>query len=105
MAFIKTFQPYFQIWQHSILLFYFCRSTTYDEIGTKVHVPYTEGEWNGILGTDLVSLTSMSNVSVRSNVAFITNSKGFFINDSDWQGILGMAYASIAQVNGSKLYE
>lgn len=70
-------------------------SSTYDEDGTTVYVPYTQGNWRGILATDVVSLAS--NTSVRSHLAFILESSDFFINGSNWQGILGMGYAVIAQ--------
>ncbi|XP_061183759.1 beta-secretase 1-like [Saccostrea echinata] len=76
-------------------------STTYKLIGTSVYVPYTQGNWRGTLGSDLVTLTSLPNVTVRANIAFITESKQFFINGSNWQGILGLAYRSIARPDGS----
>ena len=76
----------------------FFRSTTYKEIGTSVYVPYTQGDWRGTLGTDLVTTQSIS-VTSRSNIAFITESSNFFINGSNWQGILGLAYAKISRVS------
>ncbi|KAJ8316358.1 hypothetical protein KUTeg_006372 [Tegillarca granosa] len=81
---------------------YFSRdkSSSYIEIGTEVYVPYTQGNWKGVLGTDLVTLTSLPNVQVRSNIAFITHSSNFFINGSNWQGILGLAYSQIARTLG-----
>ena len=78
-------------------LFYFS-STSYKLIGTSVYVPYTQGNWKGTLGSDVVTLTSLPNVTVTARIAFITESKQFFINGSNWQGILGLAYRSIARV-------
>ena len=79
------------------LLRYF-RSSTYRDLGQSVHVPYTEGSWDGELGNDLVSIPSLPNVTVHANIACITKSKGFYINGSNWQGILGLGYAAISRV-------
>lgn len=76
-------------------------SSTYSLIGTSVYVPYTQGNWKGTLGSDLVTLTSLPNVTVTANIAFITESTQFFINGSNWQGILGLAYSSIARPDQS----
>lgn len=61
-------------------------------------MPYTQGKWEGELGTDLVSIPHGPNVTVRANIAAITESDKFFINGSNWEGILGLAYAEIARV-------
>ena len=37
-------------------------------------------------------------VAVMANIAGITHSEEFFINGSNWQGILGLGYAEIARV-------
>lgn len=63
-------------------------------------MPYTQGKWEGELGTDLVSIPHGPNVTVRANIAAITESDKFFINGSNWEGILGLAYAEIARVSG-----
>ncbi|ESO89560.1 hypothetical protein LOTGIDRAFT_125352 [Lottia gigantea] len=76
-------------------------SSTYEEDGREVQVPYTQGEWKGLLGTDDVQLTVLPNITVRPNIAFITQSQNFFINGSEWQGIVGMAYESIARPDSS----
>ena len=62
-------------------------------------VPYTQGNWKGTLGNDLVSLPSLPNVTIRADLVGIDSSERFFINGSNWQGILGMAYAAIARVS------
>ncbi|XP_063439902.1 beta-secretase 1-like [Mytilus trossulus] len=82
--------------------YYFMRngSSSYKEVGTQIYVPYTQGNWKGVLATDLVKPKSL-NVSSRSNIAFITESNNFFINGSNWQGILGLAYAEISRPDKS----
>lgn len=62
-------------------------------------MPYTQGKWEGELGTDLVTIPHGPNVTVRANIAAITESDKFFINGSNWEGILGLAYAEIARVS------
>lgn len=63
-----------------------------------MYVPYTQGRWEGELGTDLVSVPHGPNATLRANIAAITQSDRFFINGSNWEGILGLAYADIARV-------
>jgi hypothetical protein len=66
----------------------------------EVYVPYTEGSWKGILANDIIHLQGVSNeISFPAVVALVTESSGFFINGSGWQGILGLAYRSIARVS------
>lgn len=67
-----------------------------------MYVPYTQGKWEGELGTDLVSIPHGPNVTVRANIAAITESDKFFINGSNWEGILGLAYAEIARVSRTR---
>lgn len=50
------------------------------------------------MGTDLVSVPHGPNATLRANIAAITQSDRFFINGSNWEGILGLAYADIARV-------
>lgn len=80
----------------------FHRSSTYRDLRKGVYVPYTQGKWEGELGTDLVSIPHGPNVTVRANIAAITESDKFFINGSNWEGILGLAYAEIARVSGTR---
>ncbi|XP_074832877.1 beta-secretase 1 isoform X2 [Carettochelys insculpta] len=76
------------------------RSSTYRDLRKGVYVPYTQGKWEGELGTDLVTIPHGPNVTVRANIAAITESDKFFINGSNWEGILGLAYAEIARIIG-----
>lgn len=73
-------------------------SSSYCDQGRSVYVPYTQGRWEGELGTDLVSVPHGPNATLRANIAAITQSDRFFINGSNWEGILGLAYADIARV-------
>uniref|UniRef100_A0ACB8EYN9 Beta-site APP-cleaving enzyme n=1 Tax=Sphaerodactylus townsendi TaxID=933632 RepID=A0ACB8EYN9_9SAUR len=72
-------------------------SSTFRDLRKGVYVPYTQGKWEGELGTDLVTIPHGPNVTVRANIAAITESDKFFINGSNWEGILGLAYAEIAR--------
>ncbi|XP_030832893.1 beta-secretase isoform X1 [Strongylocentrotus purpuratus] len=88
---------------HNAISTYYRRneSSTYEDQGTYVKVPYTQGEWSGDLGQDLVQIASLGNQSFQANIAAITESKMFFLNDSRWQGILGLGYAEIARPDSS----
>ena len=79
------------------------RSTSHFDSGRDVYVPYTQGNWKGTLITDVVSVDTLPNITVRANIATILSSSHFFINGSHWQGILGLAYAEIARVSESVL--
>ncbi|XP_061449248.1 beta-secretase 1 isoform X1 [Rhineura floridana] len=84
---------------HAFLRRYYRRqlSSSYRDLRKGVYVPYTQGKWEGELGTDLVAIPHGPNVTVRANIAAITESDKFFINGSNWEGILGLAYAEIAR--------
>ena len=73
-------------------------STTFHDDDTPIELPYTQGSWSGIIGHDAVTMSLMTNITVTANIACITSSDQFFINGSNWQGILGMAYAKLAKV-------
>ncbi|XP_029373220.1 beta-secretase 1 isoform X2 [Echeneis naucrates] len=88
---------------HPFLRRYYHRSlsSSYRDLGRSVYVPYTQGRWEGELGTDLVSVPHGPNATLRANIAAITQSDRFFINGSNWEGILGLAYADIARLCGA----
>uniref|UniRef100_A0A8C9VYW0 Beta-secretase 1 n=1 Tax=Scleropages formosus TaxID=113540 RepID=A0A8C9VYW0_SCLFO len=88
---------------HPFLRRYYHRSlsSSYHDLGRSVYVPYTQGRWEGELGTDLVSVPHGPNASLWANIAAITQSDRFFINGSNWEGILGLAYAEIARPDES----
>lgn len=76
----------------------FHRSTTFQSSRDEVTVPYTQGNWQGYLASDSVSIPSMNLTVEDATLSCITSSENFFINNSHWQGILGLAYAQIARV-------
>ena len=84
---------------HLCVLICYLRSTTFKEMGKEVNVPYTQGSWNGILGQDYVTISSLPNSTVFATIACIDESDDFFINNSRWQGIMGLAFAGIARVS------
>lgn len=88
---------------HEALSTYYSRteSSTYEDQSQHVKVPYTQGEWSGDLGRDVVHIASIGGQSFQANIAAITESKEFFLNESDWQGILGFGYAEIARPDSS----
>lgn len=62
-------------------------------------VRYTQGNWEGELGLDLVSMPQGPNGTVVINLSAILSSEGFFLPDINWQGILGLAYPLLARVS------
>lgn len=74
------------------------RSSTYVSVGRTVAVRYTQGNWEGELGTDHVSIPKGLNGTIIVNIAAILSSDGFFLPGVNWQGILGLAYPMLARV-------
>ncbi|KAI4894253.1 hypothetical protein NFI96_019335 [Prochilodus magdalenae] len=84
---------------HIYVSTYFNRelSSTYRTSGQGVAVRYTQGSWEGELGTDLISIPQGPNGTVTINIAAILASDGFFLPGINWQGILGLAYPLLAR--------
>jgi len=79
-----------------------CRSETFVNLSSYVHVSYIQGSWSGFLGSDIINITSLTNLSTfRANVALMTESSDFFVNGSNWHGILGLAFSELAQVTAA----
>lgn len=76
-------------------------SSTYQSTGRSVGVRYTQGNWEGVLGTDLISIPKGPNGTFAVNIAAIQSSDGFFLPDINWQGILGLAYPLLARPDSS----
>jgi hypothetical protein len=74
-------------------------STTYQPTGRTVAVRYTQGNWEGGLGIDRVSIPKGPNQTIVINIAAISASEGFYLPGVNWQGILGMAYPLLARVS------
>ena len=75
-----------------------CRSLTYRGEDKDVSVVYTQGCWEGRLGSDILRFVDGPNATARVEVASILTSQQFFINGSMWEGILGLAYARLSKV-------
>lgn len=87
--------PYYLGFIRFVVLF---RSTSFVNLDRPVAVPYTQGNWQGTLGTDLIRFIDSPNATVNVNVALIKSSENFFINGSNWEGILGLGYAHLSKV-------
>lgn len=83
---------------------YYFSSTTFQSSGRAVAVRYTQGNWEGGLGTDEVSIPKGPNGTFTINIAAITASDGFFLPGVNWQGILGLAYPLLARVSRVRSY-
>uniref|UniRef100_A0A8C3YIL6 Beta-secretase 2 n=1 Tax=Catagonus wagneri TaxID=51154 RepID=A0A8C3YIL6_9CETA len=88
---------------HSYIDSYFDaeRSSTYRPKGFDVTVKYTQGSWTGLVGEDLVTIPKGFNRSFLVNVATIFESENFFLPGIKWNGILGLAYATLAKPSSS----
>ncbi|XP_076043930.1 beta-secretase 1-like [Oratosquilla oratoria] len=76
-------------------------STTFVNRKKKVKVIYAQGQWSGYLGQDIVSFPTIKGTKpILTDLSLITESENFYINNSHWQGILGLSYAALAQPHG-----
>ncbi|CAM9316310.1 unnamed protein product, partial [Lampetra planeri] len=84
---------------HPFITHYFnaALSSTYESEGRTVAVRYTQGNWEGDLGVDFVSIPNGPNGTISINIAAILSSDGFFLPGINWQGILGLAYPMLAR--------
>ncbi|KAM4699566.1 beta-secretase 2 [Discoglossus pictus] len=76
-------------------------STTYKSEDIEVTVRYTQGSWTGILGKDVVTVPKGINGTFVVNLVSIFESESFFMPNINWQGILGLAYRSLAKPSSS----
>ena len=67
-------------------------------------IRYSVGEWSGVLARDKISIIDSKNITepVVTEFALIKTSENFFISGAQWEGILGMAYSSLAKVRAHK---
>ncbi|MCI4390675.1 hypothetical protein PGIGA_G00125370 [Pangasianodon gigas] len=88
---------------HPYISTYFNRalSSTYRTSGMSVSVRYTQGDWQGELGSDFVTIPQGPNGTILINIAAILTSDGFFLPGINWQGILGLAYPLLARPDPS----
>ncbi|CAL1571923.1 unnamed protein product [Knipowitschia caucasica] len=88
---------------HPFITHYFntALSSTYVPTDRTVTVRYTQGNWEGELGIDHVSIPKGPNGTITINIAAILSSQGFFLPGINWQGILGLAYPMLARPDSS----
>uniref|UniRef100_A0A3Q0S1F1 Beta-secretase 2 n=1 Tax=Amphilophus citrinellus TaxID=61819 RepID=A0A3Q0S1F1_AMPCI len=88
---------------HPFITHYFntALSSTYRSSSRTVAVKYTQGNWEGELGIDHVSIPKGPNGTITINIAAILSSDGFFLPGINWQGILGLAYPVLARPDSS----
>ncbi|XP_029027125.1 beta-secretase 2 [Betta splendens] len=88
---------------HPFITHYFntALSSTYSSSSRTVAVKYTQGNWEGELGEDRVSIPQGPNGTIIINIAAILSSEGFFLPGVNWQGILGLAYPMLARPDSS----
>ena len=78
--------------------------SSFENLGTDVSISYTGGQWSGTLARDIVSIDASqegahsTSHSAKAYITLIKSSDDFFINDAAWEGILGLAYSSLAKV-------
>ncbi|XP_046854422.1 beta-secretase 1-like [Xenia sp. Carnegie-2017] len=89
--------------KHDFLPVFFDRkkSVTYLSMERDVSVMYTQGNWEGRLGSDMLRFIDGPNATVRVEVASILSSQQFFINGSFWEGILGLGYPRLSKPDPS----
>ncbi|XP_042894200.1 beta-secretase 1-like isoform X2 [Penaeus japonicus] len=76
-------------------------SSSYVDLGKDVKVVYTQSSWQGHLGRDLVRFPTLPHTEpLVTDLALITSSDNFYVNNSHWQGIIGLAFATLAQPKG-----
>ncbi|KAM9319595.1 beta-secretase 2 [Gastrophryne carolinensis] len=76
-------------------------SETYQSLDTPVTVRYTQGSWTGVLGKDVLTVPKGVNSTFVVNIASILESESFFMPQINWQGILGLAYSTLAKPSSS----
>ncbi|XP_075053374.1 beta-secretase 2 [Mixophyes fleayi] len=76
-------------------------SSTYQPLDVAVTVRYTQGSWSGTLGKDVVRVPKGINETFLVNIASILESESFFMPQINWQGILGLAYSTLAKPSSS----
>ncbi|XP_069492148.1 beta-secretase 2 [Ambystoma mexicanum] len=78
-------------------------SSTYRPLHIDVTVRYTQGSWAGELAEDVISVPKGLNGTFKVNIASIYQSESFFLPGVKWQGILGLAYGTLAKPSSSVL--
>lgn len=80
--------------------FHYENSSSFEDSEKKMKIVYSQGLWEGHLGKDLVKFPSVAEataINVNTDLALITYAENFFINNSHWQGIVGLGYSALSQ--------
>ncbi|XP_074156589.1 beta-secretase 2 [Sminthopsis crassicaudata] len=77
------------------------KSNTYRSKNMNINVKYTQGSWTGSVGEDVVTIPKGFNSTFIVNIAVIFESEDFFLPKTKWNGILGLAYATLAKPSSS----
>eukprot|EP00047_Mylnosiga_fluctuans_P008442 m.258741 g.258741 ORF g.258741 m.258741 type:complete len:647 (-) comp21785_c0_seq1:133-2073(-) len=79
-------------------------SSTFVADGEALSLTYMSGSWVGVRMSDVLTLRGTGLVAVRAEFAGITQSSQFFLTGQfPFQGILGLAYVSLARPAGHPL--
>ncbi|MPC53585.1 Beta-secretase 1 [Portunus trituberculatus] len=78
-------------------------SSSFVDLGKEVEVGYTQGSWSGRLGKDVVLFPALQTVTTPHlvDLVLITSSHNFYVNNSQWQGIVGLAFPVLAKPQGA----
>ncbi|KAF8795806.1 beta-secretase 1-like isoform X2 [Argiope bruennichi] len=78
--------------------FHFNESKTLNKLDTNVHLQYIVGQWSGFLIEDVLNF---GNGTITCTLACMVTINKIFEPHSQFQGLLGLAYRSIALPNSS----
>nr|XP_033798904.1 beta-secretase 2 [Geotrypetes seraphini] len=77
------------------------KSSTYYSLDIDVSVRYAQGSWEGVLGMDVITVHKGLVDNITINIATILESEDFFVQGTNWQGILGLAYNTLSKPSSS----
>lgn len=76
--------------------FVYNESSTFRPSDIAVRLRYVQGDWSGFLASDVFNPCLEYDCSITCNISCMTTMRDIFENDSMFQGIMGLAYSSIA---------
>lgn len=77
-------------------VFAYNKSRTFHPTNNNVQMQYMKGSWSGIMGLEMFNLCPEKDCTVICNISCILTSDNMFYKNSTQQGIIGLAYSSIA---------
>lgn len=81
--------------------FVFNESLTFRLTNDNVSLHYVDGDWTGLMGLDVFNLCLENDCTIICNISCMLTMENMFDTDSQYQGIIGMAYSSLAHPNSS----